>query len=73
VRDNGPGLADAVLARMFEPFLTTKDAGRGLGLGLAISVGIVRDCGGRLSGANHPDGGAEFCIELPICPPEATA
>ena len=65
VRDSGPGLPDHVLPRLFEPFFTTKDAGGGLGLGLAISAGIVRDFGGTLAGANGPDGGAVFTVEIP--------
>jgi two-component system C4-dicarboxylate transport sensor histidine kinase DctB len=65
VRDTGPGLPEPVLARLFEPFFTTKDMGGGLGLGLAISAGIVRDFGGTLAGANGPDGGAVFTVEIP--------
>lgn len=66
VRDHGPGLSEHALQHLFEPFFTTKPAGDGLGLGLAISAGIVRDFGGQLHGANHPDGGAIFSIELPL-------
>ncbi len=66
VRDHGPGLAEEALAHLFEPFFTTKAAGVGLGLGLTISAGIVRDFGGTLSGANHPGGGAVFTLELPL-------
>ena len=66
VRDHGDGLGDEVRARLFEPFFTTKDAGLGLGLGLAISAGIVSDFGGTLSGANHPEGGAVFTLEIPL-------
>lgn len=65
VRDNGPGLAEQVLPRLFEPFFTTKESGGGLGLGLAISAGIVRDFGGTLTASNHPDGGALFTLDLP--------
>jgi two-component system, sensor histidine kinase AauS len=65
VHDTGPGLPDPVLARLFEPFFTTRNAGGGLGLGLAISAGIVRDFGGTLTGANGPDGGAVFTVEIP--------
>ncbi len=65
VRDQGPGLSPAVRDHLFEPFFTTKDTGSGLGLGLPISAGIVRDFGGTLQGANHEDGGAVFTVELP--------
>jgi len=71
VRDHGPGLADEALSHLFEPFFTTKAAGVGLGLGLTISAGIVRDFGGTLSGANHPDGGAVFTLEIPLSPEAA--
>ncbi len=66
LRDTGPGLSSEALQRMFEPFFTTKSVDRGLGLGLVISAGIVRDFGGTLQGFNHPQGGAEFVLELPL-------
>ena len=69
--DHGlPGLSAEAQSRLFEPFYTTKEAGVGLGLGLAISAGIVSDYGGTLAGANHPDGGALFTLELPVAPEE---
>lgn len=68
VRDYGPGLSEEALSRLFEPFFTTKATGEGLGLGLTISDGIVRDFGGNLRGANHPEGGAVFSLELPLAP-----
>ncbi|HVE07458.1 MAG TPA: ATP-binding protein, partial [Paraburkholderia sp.] len=64
VRDNGPGIAPDVLPRLFEPFFTTKEMGQGLGLGLAISSSIARDCGGLLVARNEPDGGAAFVLTL---------
>lgn len=64
VRDNGHGIAD--LDNLFEPFYTTKKPGEGVGLGLAISSGIVKDLGGRLTARNAPGGGAVFEVQLPI-------
>ena len=66
VQDSGPGLSDAALQHLFEPFFTTKSGDQGLGLGLVISAEIVRDFGGTLQGHNHPLGGAEFTLELPL-------
>lgn len=64
VHDSGPGIAPEVLPRLFEPFFTTKDQGEGLGLGLAISAGIVRDFGGTLRPGRSTLGGAVFSIQL---------
>ena len=64
VRDNGPGIED--LDSLFEPFYTTKQPGDGVGLGLAISSGIVTDLGGRLTARNGQAGGAVFEMQLPI-------
>jgi two-component system C4-dicarboxylate transport sensor histidine kinase DctB len=64
VRDNGYGVDD--LDALFEPFYTTKQPGEGVGLGLAISSGIVTDLGGRLLVRNVEDGGALFEMQLPI-------
>ena len=66
VRDFGPGLDEEAISHLFEPFFTTKEAGVGLGLGLTISAGIIRDFGGTLKGANHPSGGAIFTLELEL-------
>jgi two-component system C4-dicarboxylate transport sensor histidine kinase DctB len=64
VRDFGPGVPAAIAERIFDPFFTTKGVGKGLGLGLSISYNIIKDFGGSLTVENHPDGGAEFRIEL---------
>jgi signal transduction histidine kinase len=64
LRDDGPGIPVAMLERLFEPFSTSKNGG--LGLGLAISRGVVAAHGGALSARNHPEGGAEFEIVLPV-------
>ncbi|MDR2307633.1 MAG: hypothetical protein LBE53_10620 [Paucimonas sp.] len=64
VLDSGGGILDSDLAKVFDPFFTTKPVGEGLGLGLAISYGIVVDAGGRLQVENLP-GGARFSLTLP--------
>jgi two-component system C4-dicarboxylate transport sensor histidine kinase DctB len=64
IRDHGQGVPAAITERIFDPFYTTKGVGKGLGLGLSISYNIVKDFGGSLSVANHPEGGAVFRIEL---------
>jgi two-component system, NtrC family, C4-dicarboxylate transport sensor histidine kinase DctB len=64
VRDNGEGIVD--LDNLFEPFYTTKKPGEGVGLGLAISSGIVTDLGGRLTARNGAGGGAVFEMQLPL-------
>ncbi len=71
VRDNGPGIED--LDALFEPFYTTKQPGDGVGLGLAISSGIVNDLGGRLMARNGQNGGAVFEIQLPMLEDEMEA
>ncbi|MFG0631774.1 ATP-binding protein [Pseudomonas sp. xss_2] len=64
VLDSGGGIAETDLAKVFDPFFTTKPVGEGLGLGLAISYGIVHDAGGQLQVENLP-GGARFSLTLP--------
>jgi two-component system C4-dicarboxylate transport sensor histidine kinase DctB len=64
VKDTGSGIPEEAMKHLFEPFFTTKAQGAGLGLGLVISAQIVREFGGTLSGANSPDGGALFTLEL---------
>ncbi len=66
VRDRGPGVPQAIAERIFDPFFTTKGVGRGLGLGLSISYNIVKDFGGELRLANHPEGGAVFTLDLAL-------
>jgi heavy metal sensor kinase len=74
VRDTGPGIPADSLDRIFERFYQadpSRTRGRkpGSGLGLAIAAWIVEAHGGRIAAANHPEGGAEFAVELPLVGP----
>jgi two-component system sensor kinase FixL len=64
VRDTGTGIAAEKLGSIFEPFVTSKP--EGLGLGLSICRSIIERHGGTISAANNPDGGATFSIALPV-------
>ncbi len=68
LRDHGPGIRAEHFDSLFDPFFTTKEVGAGLGLGLSISYGIVRNFGGALRARNHPRGGALFALELARAP-----
>lgn len=65
VEDTGPGVAPEVQSRLFEPFVTTKDVGKGTGLGLAVCRGLVESAGGTIALDPEHAGGARFVIELP--------
>lgn len=65
-RDSGPGISHEALENLFDPFYTTKDIGEGLGLGLSISYGIVKEMNGTITAENDPEGGgAVFTLRLP--------
>lgn len=63
VCDEGPGVAPEILSHLFEPFVTSKE--RGTGLGLAVSHRIVREHQGTITVASNPGGGARFTVSLP--------
>ncbi len=65
LEDNGPGIPDEYLERVFDPFYTTKERGQGTGLGLSVCRGILDDLGGRISASRSERGGAQFRISLP--------
>jgi signal transduction histidine kinase len=65
VRDDGPGVPEESLDKLFDPFYSTKEAGEGTGLGLSVCYGIIQDHGGTIEVHNHPDGGAEATVRLP--------
>ena len=80
VRDNGPGIAPDIMQHIFEPFFSTralqspvaahasggKTLGRYVGLGLAVARSLAHARGGELTAVNAADGGAEFCLSLPL-------
>jgi signal transduction histidine kinase len=66
VSDNGPGIAESVLQKVFEPHITTKKAGHGLGLSTCLR--IINNHGGSIKAYNSPVGGAVFEIVIPISP-----
>ncbi len=72
VSDTGHGLGDKSFDDLGEPFATTRESGRGMGLGLTISAGIVADHGGTITAANGPDSGAVFSVTLPRAEQEDT-
>ncbi len=62
--DNGPGICDAMIGKVFESFQTTKE--NGMGIGLSISRSIVENHGGHMWATNLPEGGAVFGFNLPV-------
>jgi two-component system NtrC family sensor kinase len=77
VRDDGTGIAPEILSQMFEPFLTTKETGKGVGLGLAVSKSIVERHGGTIAVESELGKGTSFTVTLPfdggVVPPAAVA
>jgi len=65
VRDNGPGIAPENLARVFEPFFTTREVGQGLGLGLSISYSVIERHGGQLYAESELGEWTAFSFDLP--------
>ncbi len=66
IQDNGPGISSENLAKIFNPFFTTKPIGKGTGLGLSLCYGIIREHGGVIKAESAPGQGATFIIELPV-------
>jgi len=62
--DSGPGIQEDQIANIFDPFYSTKEVGRGMGLGLSVTLGLVNQFGGTISVNNSPNGGAEFTLRL---------
>jgi two-component system NtrC family sensor kinase len=68
VRDTGVGIPPAIQERIFDPFFSTKEEAKGVGLGLAVVYGIIKRHGGTISVESAPGSGATFTIELPRKP-----
>ncbi len=66
VQDDGAGIPEAVKAKIFNPFFTTKEVGRGMGLGLSLSFGLIQKINGSLVAESEPGRGTEFIVRLPI-------
>ena len=69
IKDNADGMPPEVVEKIFTPFFTTKPAGKGTGLGLAMSADIVREHGGAIEVNTEPGGFTEMVIDLPLHPP----
>jgi signal transduction histidine kinase len=69
VTDNGKGITPEAMPRIFDPFYTTKEVGKGTGLGLTIAYKIVSQHGGRIDVRSEPGSGSAFTVVLPIQPP----
>ncbi len=66
IRDTGPGIDPKFWGKIFDPYFTTKEIGKGTGMGLAIIHGIVKSYGGSLSFHSHPGEGTVFQVLLPV-------
>ncbi len=71
ISDDGPGIKEP--QRIFEPFYTTKEVGKGAGMALSVSYSILQHYGGKIVCENNPQGGAIFRIILPLAPMPTTA
>lgn len=65
IEDNGPGIPEKVLGRIFEPFYTTKEEGKGTGLGMSVSLAIIKEINGDIRVESIPGQGAKFTIIIP--------
>lgn len=70
VADSGPGISENHISQIFNPFFSTRDEGKGLGLGLSISYRIITDFGGTIKAFNRPEGGAILRVILPLAKAE---
>ncbi|WP_028315932.1 response regulator [Desulfatibacillum aliphaticivorans] len=66
VEDNGVGISNEVKDKIFDPYFTTKELGKGTGLGLAVAYGIVKEYGGEIKLNTSPGAGSTFSVYLPL-------
>ena len=66
IKDTGLGISDEVKKHIYEPFFTTKDVGKGVGIGLSITYGIIKDHNGKININSEINKGTEFIIQLPV-------
>ena len=66
VLDSGVGISREHLNRIFDPFFTTKVSGRGTGLGLSVSYGIIKEHAGKIDVRSTPGRGTSFRLEFPV-------
>ena len=66
IQDNGVGISKEDIKRIYDPFFTTKEVGRGTGLGLSVSYGIIQEHSGRISVESAPGKGTVFSIHFPV-------
>jgi signal transduction histidine kinase len=67
IRDNGCGMSQDILERIWEPFFSTKEVGKGVGLGLALTYNIIKRHGGEIRLESRVGEGAQFTVLLPVC------
>ena len=65
IQDNGTGIDDTIIKKIFDPFVTTKQVGEGTGLGLSVSYGIIKKFNGEINVKSTLDKGSEFIIQIP--------
>ncbi|GAB4229332.1 MAG: hypothetical protein Kow00109_00480 [Acidobacteriota bacterium] len=66
IQDSGVGISEEDIRRIYDPFFTTKEVGKGTGLGLAVTYGIIQEHAGRIDVASSPGKGTVFSIYLPV-------
>ena len=65
IRDSGVGISSENIRKIYDPFFTTKSTGKGTGLGLAVTYGIIQEHGGRIFVDSTPAQGTHFRLKLP--------